>query len=269
MEPRERRRLVIPGPLDECFEGGFLAVGEIGGIAVRDRGPAGPQDAVEVGGEEGRAVGIRTMECEEAAVELHGVEQRRIEIGDRLVSLGLPGEEVVERAEHRTGGIQFEGVFGSDHAAFTRRRKVDGVADDHVPDGGPVGVGLFPRLDDRRPVGHRQGLQRLAFVAARCADGHGEPLFDLADDARQIPLGDGRQIIRLGAPGRSLLKPPTVLHEEAPRPVGADRLQHAAGFGRCRVDRGRQKDEPLGIVTGAVDRLRQDPGGDRTGDLRP
>ena len=219
------------------------------------------------------------MKFEQAAVELRGFEQRRVEIGDCLVGLRLPGEELVERAERGAGGVEFEGVFRGDQAAFAGRGKFDGVADDHVPHGGPVGVGAFSRLDDRRPLSHRQALQGFSFRTAGAADRHGEPLANLADDGRQIPLGDGLHIvraiipiipsIRFGAAGRSLLKPPAVLHEEAPGPVGADRLQHAAGFRRGLVHGAGQQDQPLGIVAGPVARFGQDPRGDRPGRLRP
>ena len=76
MEAGERRRLVIPCPLDELVERVLLAVGEIGGIALRHHCTAGPEDPVEIGGEEGRAVGVATMKGKQTAIELRGFEQR-------------------------------------------------------------------------------------------------------------------------------------------------------------------------------------------------
>ena len=76
MEAGERRRLVVTGPLDELVERVLLAVGEIGGIALRHHCTAGPEDPVEIGGEEGRAVGVGTMKGKQTAIELRGFEQR-------------------------------------------------------------------------------------------------------------------------------------------------------------------------------------------------
>ena len=279
VKPRQGGRLVVTSPLDELFQCVLLAVGEVGGIALRHCRTACPQDAIEIGGEEGRAVGVAAMKFEQTSIELRGFEERRVEIGDRLVGFRLPGEKRVRRAERGAGGVEFEGVFRGDQAAFAGRGKFEGVADDHVPHGGPVGVGQFPRLDDRRPFSHRQALQGLSFGTAGAADRHAEPLANLADDCRQIPLGDGLQIvrpiipiipsIRFGAAGRPLLKPPAVHLEETPGPVGADRLQHATCFGRGLVHGTGQQNQPLGIVAGSVARFGENPRGDRAGRLGP
>ena len=76
MEAGQRRRLVIPGPLDELLECVLLAVGKMSGVTLRHHRAAGPEDPVEVGGQEGRAVGVGTMKRKQTAIELRGFEQR-------------------------------------------------------------------------------------------------------------------------------------------------------------------------------------------------
>ena len=76
MEAGQRRRLVIPCPLDERVERVVLAVGEIGGVPLRHHRTACPQDPVEIGSQEGRAVGVGTMKGKQTAIELRGFEQR-------------------------------------------------------------------------------------------------------------------------------------------------------------------------------------------------
>ena len=76
MEAGQRRCLVIPCPLDELLECVLLAVGKIGGVTLRHHRVACPEDAVEIGGQEGRAVGVGTMKRQQTAIELRGFEQR-------------------------------------------------------------------------------------------------------------------------------------------------------------------------------------------------
>ena len=73
----------------------------------------------------------------------------------------------------------------------------------------------------------------------------------------------------MSAAGRPLLKPPAVLQEETPGPIGADRLQNPAGFGWSLLHGAGEQDQSLGIVAGPVARLGQDPRGDRAGCLGP
>ena len=76
MEAGQRRRLVIPCPLDELLERVSLAVGKIGGVTLRYHRTARPEDPVEIGCQEGRAVGVGTMKRKQTAIELRGFEQR-------------------------------------------------------------------------------------------------------------------------------------------------------------------------------------------------
>ena len=69
VEAGKRGGLVVARPFDEGFEGGSLTGCEIGGITTRDRRAAGPEDAVEVGGQKGRAIGVSAMKLKQAAVE--------------------------------------------------------------------------------------------------------------------------------------------------------------------------------------------------------
>ena len=172
------------------------------------------------------------MKLEHRPIELRGLKQGRVDVGDRLVVFRPPGEELFECAERWPGGVEFEGIFRSDQAAFARRRKIDRITGDHIPDRRPVGVGHFSGLDDRRPLRHRQHLQRLSFGAAGCTDGRGKSVVDFAHDRREIPRGDALEIGGICAAGGPLLKPPAVILKETPGPVGPNRLQHAAGLRR-------------------------------------
>jgi hypothetical protein len=129
VEAGKRGGLVVARPFDEGFEGGSLTGSEIGGITTRDHRAAGPEDAVEVGGQKGRAIGVSAMKLKQAAVETYYFEQWRVAVGDGRVGLRLPGEKVLERTEHRAAGIEFVGVFRGDQAAFAGRGKLDRVAE--------------------------------------------------------------------------------------------------------------------------------------------
>ena len=141
--------------------------------------------------------------------------------------------------------------------------------DNHIPDRRAVGVGHFSRLDECRPITDRQALERFPFGTVGATDGSGEVSANLADDRRQIPLGDIFQVSGWAAAARSLLKPPAVLQKEAPCPVGPDRLQHTAGFGRGFFESASEQNKTFGIVRGPVARLGEDPRGDGAGGFGP
>ena len=96
-----------------------LAIGH-GDIAGIDRHTRGPQDPVEVGSKEGRAVGVGRVEVEQFAIEPGCMQDRRVGVGDRLLLLRIPRAEVRSRAEDRTRSLQFKGVLRRGEAAFAR-----------------------------------------------------------------------------------------------------------------------------------------------------
>ena len=256
----QRRRLVVVGLRDEGFECLPLAVGEF-----ISHGMAGcPEDPVEVGGEQRRAIGVVLVKLEQVAIEAGRLEERRVAIGHGRIFRGPPGEKFSQRAERRPVGRQFEGVFRIDKAALTRFGEGQAVADDQVPDRRPVGIGHRARLQNHVPLGDRQFLER-SFRRKRCR----ESRTDLADDLRKIPGGDRSQIAIRRAAARPLGKPPAVVHEEAPRPVRADRLEHTPRLRRRLLHGGRQEEQPFGIIGRPVAGLRDHPGSDRADGFRP
>ena len=117
--PRLRRDLVVARLRQKRLErvGFSVSHGHIAGI---NRHTGGPEDPVEVGGEEGGAVGGGGVEVEQGSMEPGRMEDRRVGVGDRLLLVWIPCAEVRNRAEDRTRGLQFKGVFRRGEAAFAR-----------------------------------------------------------------------------------------------------------------------------------------------------
>ena len=265
VEAGERGRLVVAGALDEGLERRLLPLGEL-----RAHGrTARPQDPIEVGREERRAVGIGAVKLEQRAEQRRGLDEGRALVAEAGSSLGHPGTELVERAERGGVCIELERVLRSDEPALARGHELERIMGDHIPHRWPVGVGHRARLHDRRPLGDRELLERRPLRAASRAHSRGEPRADLLYDSGQVPLGDLRKVLGVGAALRALLEPPAVHLEIAPRPVGADGFEDAAGFGRRLLHRGRELDEPLGIVRRPVARLGENPRRDGPRDLGP
>ena len=61
VEPGQRGCLMVAGAVDERLEHRLFPVIEIGSVAKRHRCAARPEDAIEVGGQECRGVGVATM----------------------------------------------------------------------------------------------------------------------------------------------------------------------------------------------------------------
>ena len=258
-----RRDLVVTGPPEEAFDRVSLPVGH-GHVACIDGGASGPKDPIEVGREEGGAVGIGRMEVEQRAVERGRLEDRRIGVGDARVVARRPGPELVWAPERRARRREFEGVFGVGEAAFTRRGKRDRVVDDDIPHGRPVGVGHGALGEQRLPLADREFLEGPAAIHRG-----GESLPDLADDRGQIPLADPCELAGLGPACGPLLKPPAVQLKIAPGPVGPNRLEHRPRLGGRRLDRGCESHEPLRILRRTVTRSGEHAGGDRPGHFIP
>ena len=251
---------MIPGPLDEGLERRLFLLGEV----VANSRSARPQNPVEIGGEKRGAVGSGRVKREQVAIQPGRFNERRTAVGDGWILLWLPGEKLLGRAEGGRISCKFEDVFGLDHAPLARRGEFECVAHDHVPYRGPVGIGHRAWGDERGPLSHRQLLQ-----CRRLGKRRGKPAADLANDCGQVPRCDRREIVGRRRPRRALGKPPTVLLEEAPGPVGLDRLEHGLRFGRRLLDRSGQLHEPLGVVRRPVTRRREHARGDRPGSLGP
>ena len=272
----QRRRLMVAGPGGEGLERLPLPRGQRRGAVVGDGRAASPQNPVEIGGEERRLVGVGLVKRDELAIEPQRVEHGRVRVGHCRVGFGLPGQKLIERAQGRARRHELECVFGIDEAPLPRRGELDCIADDHVPDGGPIRIGLGSLLDEHRPVGHGERLEELSLGAAGRADRGGKPAANLGHDRRQVPLGEFRELGGVGPVLRRwhgtwcpLLISPAVRLKVAPGPVGADRLEHAPRLGGCLFDRGGEADHPLRVVAGAVAGLGEDPSGDGPGGLGP
>ena len=258
-----RRDLVVTGPPEEAFDRVSLPVGH-GHVACIDGGASGPKDPIEVGREEGGAVGIGRMEVEQRAVERGRLEDRRVGVGDARVVARHPCPELVWAPERRARRREFEGVFGVGEAAFARRCKRDRVVDDDIPHGRPVGVGHGALGEQRLPLADREFLEGPAAIHRG-----GESLPDLADDRGQIPLADPCELAGLGPACGPLLKPPAVQLKIAPGPVGPNRLEHRPRLGGRRLDRGCESHEPLRILRRTVTGFSEHAGSDRPSHFIP
>jgi hypothetical protein len=265
MKPGQRGRLMVSGPCDKGLQCDPLPF-----VEVRAHGRVrSPEDPIEVGGQKRSLVCVAPVKGKQFAKQPGRLQERRIGVGDLRIGLRFPFQKGVARPERRPVSRHREGILGVDEAAFARGGEGERVADDHVPDRRPIGVGHRPLLDDRRPVGDREFRQLVLL-----ADGDGEPAADLADDHRQIPGSDLRNRGWLGgvvrcAAGSAARKPPAIVLEKFPGPVGPDRLEHASRLRWSLLDRRRQPHDPLRIILGPVARLGDDPRGDRPGHLRP
>ena len=260
----QRCEFVIAGLRDEGFKGCGLAI-DHRHLTVIDGGTGRPQDAVEVGGKKGGAIGVVGVESEQALKQLPGLQKRRVGVGRELGRVGLAKH--VDRAEGGAGRLDLEGVFRIGEAPFARGREGQRIVSDHIPHRRPVGVGHGSRLDEHRPLAHREFLEGRLASERRC-----EPRADLPHDRRQIPridLGKVSEIACRGSASRPLCKPPTVHQKEVPGPVGADRLQYAAGLRWRFLDRRGQANQALRLIGGAVARVGEHPCGDGSGRLRP
>ena len=285
VEARDRRDRAVAGLRDQTPQGGIDPCGhDVPGVGIAgivpnrslgrvaraaDGDPGGPEEAVEIGVEKRGRIGVVAMKSEQIAVEHRRLEHGRPGVGERRIGLRTPGEKLLDGAEGRRCGVEFEGILRGHEAAVAGGCEGDGIADDDVPDGGAVGVGHRAGLDERCPVGDRQRLQFPLLRAPGRADGRREAFADVGHDRGEVPRGDAGEIRRIGAARGPLAKPPLVLQEEAPRPVRADRLEHAPGFRRCHLDRRSQPDEPLRIVAGPVAGFGEHAGGDRPRRLGP
>ena len=254
------------GADDGAVHDPFKVVGILARTATPiDRGGSGgPQDSIEVGGEECRAVGVGRVECKQAPIEPCRFDERRRAVRDGRILLGLPRQELLGRAQGRRVGGEFKDILGRDHAPLSRGGKLERVAGDHVPHRRPVGIGHRAGSDERRPLGDGQFFERGGL--GECGR---EPAANLADDCGQIPRGDRREVVGRRRARRALREPPAVVLKKAPRPVRLNRPQHGPRLGRRRVDRGSQLDEPFRIVRRPVTRRGEHPRGDRPGRLRP
>ena len=253
------------GPGEKRLERRLLA----GGHSLADRGSGSPENPIEIGGEEGGAIGVRLVEAEQLGIEPGGFDQRRIAIGDRGIDVGLPGQKLLGASQSRGSGVEFEGILRGQESPLTRSGELERIAGEHVPDRRPVGVPHRSGLDQRRPLRHRERLQNLLLRTTGLAEAAGKAAADLGQDGGEIPGRHRRQVACVGGPLGPLAKPPLVHLVEAPGPVGLDGLEHGPGFGWSRDDLRREPNDPLGILGRPITHFGEHPRGDRPGRLGP
>ena len=118
------------------------------------------------------------MKLEEVLIEFEGFDGARLGVG----GFDLPGNEFGFGIKDRIFGAQLEGILRLGTGLFAAAVELQGIENEEVIHGGPIGVGLGAFLQELIVIGNGGFLEH-----GLVGEGGGELFVDLSENTREVP----------------------------------------------------------------------------------